>query len=285
MNIIIIYGMKIEEQLTRIISETGTIFQDKEVFTPDYHPPTYRFRDKQLQTMASHYTGVQEGYKPHNLFLKGSYATGKSSTVKTFFKVLECMSEKIVTVHLNCILYNTEYKVVHKIYEKVFGVKIGLGSNTHQLFTKVMEELVKKDRTLVVCLDDFNNFSTNKELNTTMYNLLRASESHPNVRVSVITVSSKETDLLNLDPNVVTVYHPSVVDFPAYTRDEIFEILFQRCELGFHRGVIGESVIGRVAGESYDRGDLRYGIMKLCEAGENAMLLGSEVVCLEHFHF
>lgn len=277
-------NMNIDENLIRIITDAGTIFQDKEVFTPDYQPPSIRFRDKQLQTMASHYTGIQEGIRPHNLFLKGTYATGKSSTVKTFFRVLEYMDKKIVTAHINCIKHNTEYKVIHKVYEEVFNTSLGIGSSTHQLFKKIMEELVGKDKTLVVCLDDFNNFSTNKELNTTMYNLLRANETYPGVRVSLITVSSKETDLLNLDPNVVTVYHPSVVDFPSYSREEVFEILFQRCELGFYPGVISDEVVRFVAGECFDRGDLRFGIMKLCEMGERAMLRGEGKVGFEDFY-
>lgn len=275
--------MKIEDKLVKILNETGTIFKDKEVFTLDYQPPSIRFRDKQLQTMASHYVGITEGAKPTNLFLKGTYATGKSSTVKTFFKVLECMSDKIVTVHLNCIFYNTEYKVVHRIYERVFNTKKGWGSNTHHLFKKIMMELIRQDKCLVVCLDDFNNFNNSKELNNTLYNLLRANETYPDVRVSLITVSSKETDLLGLDPNVVTVFHPCVVDFPQYTREELLSILGQRVDLGFFPGVVSGDVLDLVVGECFDRGDLRFGIVKLCEMGELAMLDGKGRVGVEHY--
>ena len=275
--------MTIQTQIENIISETGTLFQDKEVFDTNYLPEQYRFRDAQLQTMASHYVGITRGDKPNNLFLKGTFATGKSSTVKTFFNVLENMNKNIVTVHINCIRYNTEYKVIHKIYEKVYDTRMGIGSSTHQLFDKIIKKLVKEDKILIVCLDDFNSFTTNKELNTTLYNLLRASESYDGAKISLITISSADSDLINLDPNVNTIYHPCVIDFPSYHREEIFEILYQRCELGFHHGVISKSVIDFVADRTWDKGDLRFGIMKLKSMGERAEFCHDNVVCRSHF--
>ena len=40
--------------LLDIINEEGTIFRDKEVFTIEFIPENYKFRDHQLKKMAMH---------------------------------------------------------------------------------------------------------------------------------------------------------------------------------------------------------------------------------------
>lgn len=45
--------MKVKTLLD-IINEEGTIFRDKEVFTIEYIPESYIFRDHQLKKMAVH---------------------------------------------------------------------------------------------------------------------------------------------------------------------------------------------------------------------------------------
>ena len=275
--------MTIQTRIIDIINESGTIFKDKEVFTTEYLPEQYYFRDNQLRAMASHYVGITEGVRPSNLLLKGTYGTGKSSTVKTFFNTIKTISKDILTVHINCVYYNTEFKIIHKIFETVYDTRIGLGSSTHQLFDKIIKKLRKDDKLLIICLDDYNSFSNNKELNTTLYNLLRATESYPGVRISLIAVTNKSDDFVRLDQNVNTVFHPVVIDFPSYHCDEIFSILRQRCVLGFHKGVIGDDVIGLVADRSWDVGDLRFGIVKLRSMGERAEFLHSDCVLSSHF--
>ena len=72
-----------------VIEDEGTIFKDKSVFTTEYIPEIYQYRDHQLDSMAFHSRKVKSGYAPYNMLLKGTNATGKTTTLNAIIKILK----------------------------------------------------------------------------------------------------------------------------------------------------------------------------------------------------
>lgn len=268
--------------LMDIINEEGTIFRDKDVFTIEYIPESYKFRDHQLKKMAVHSRHLKQNNRPQNMTLIGPCASGKTTAVKKFFEVLEEHHLNGLCVHVNCQTHPTEYKVFIKIHERLFGQTVSVGGlSTFSIYDKVMNYLRKEDKVLIVALDDFDFLKTSKELNRTLYTLLRAHETYPGVKIAVFTISSHMRKFV-IDPNVSTVFNPIPVEFPAYSLDEMNNILKERCRIGFYKDVISEEIIQEVAQKSYEIGDIRYGLKFLAEIGEKTERSGSETIQKEH---
>lgn len=133
--------------LLDIINDENTIFRDKEVFSIEYVPELYQFRNAQLQKMALHSQRLKGGHPPQNLVLIGSFASGKTTAVKKFFELIEEYYSDTICVHVNCQTHTTEYKVFIKIHEKLFCKTIPVGGlSTFSIYQKVMDYIVKNDR-------------------------------------------------------------------------------------------------------------------------------------------
>lgn len=268
--------------LLDIINEEGTIFRDKEVFSIEHVPEIYQFRDPQLQKMALHSQRLKGGHPPQNLVLMGGCASGKTTAVKKFFELLEEHYPGTICVHVNCQTHPTEYKVFIKIHERLFGQTVSVGGlSTFSIYQKVMDHIIKNDLVLVVALDDFDFLRTSKDLNRTLYTLLRAHESYPGAKVGVFTVTSYLRNF-HIDPNVMTVYRPIEIEFQPYRCKEMYHILKERCRVGFYKDVISLEIIQEVAQKSYEIGDVRYGLKRLAEIGEKAERSGSKIIQKEH---
>ncbi|OQD59025.1 Cdc6-like protein [Methanobrevibacter arboriphilus JCM 13429 = DSM 1125] len=267
-----------------IIDETGTIFRDIDVFGPNYLPEIYKYRDKQLYEMVSFCRGLKNGHPPQNMMLVGKYATGKTSTILKYFNLIEERFNNVLCVHINCQVNKTEYKVFTQIYKRLFGENVNVnGLSTFNIFEKLMKEIRKDNKILIVALDDFDFIKNDKELNKTLYNLLRAHETYNNAKISVITITSQRKSII-LNDSVISSFHPVEINFPRYTHSQIFDILKHRCIAGFYPGVISEKLINLASDYTFEREDLRYGIKLLSKAGERAETYGSSKITEDYIY-
>ncbi len=273
-----------QKTLIDIIDEERTLFKEKEVFELDYVPKTYKFRDLQFKKMAIYSKGLKNGEIPSNMLLKGNKSTGKTTTIKKFFEILKERYDNVLTVHVNCQIYRTEYKVFSKLFEEIFSYKTNVsGLSTFDIYNKVMEQLIKENKILIVALDDFDAIKTPKELNRTLYTLLRAYETFNGAKVSVFLVTSQEP-VIFLDSCVATVFHPIDIEFTPYTSEQIFDILEGRVKLGFNVNTISADLIKHATEYAYDEDDLRKGIKLLSKAGKQAENDGSKKILKKHFN-
>lgn len=168
-----------------------------------------------------------------------------------------------------------------KFIRKFLGHELKVkGNSKNVLFNEIMEHLIAEDKILVVALDDFDFLK--KELNNTLFNLLRAHETFHDVPVGVYTITSKTTDIM-LKP-ISTVYLPVEIFFDSYNQEQIFDILKMRCKVGFYQGVIKDDLINRIAEMTYMKGNLRYDIDLLKTLGEIAESEGSNKILFKHLN-
>ena len=68
-----------------ILMHDESLFQNINAFDPDYLPPNYNYRDKQMEAMAMAIRPAMRGGQPSNAVVLGSPATGKTTAIKKVY--------------------------------------------------------------------------------------------------------------------------------------------------------------------------------------------------------
>lgn len=267
------------------IEETQTIFKEKEVFTIEYIPETVKYRNTQVEKILYNLKdNLDQQKRPYHMILNGSYGTGKTLTINYIFSQVEKRYPRVKTVHVNCKNYKSQYQIYLKIHEKLFNKRRRVdGLSTFNIFNNIINEIVRRNIILLVALDDISSVKSDRDLNNVLYNLLRASESDKNAKITVFSVTNDKI-LLFLDKNVQTVFNGINVNFPNYSYDEIYNILSERCHLGLYNGAVSDEILNDLAKYTYDMGDLRKGFDEIYKAGLNAEYKGSHKILKSHFN-
>ena len=267
-----------------ILMYDESLFQDINAFDPDYFPPNYNFRDTQMEAMAMSIRPAMRGGKPSNAVVLGSPATGKTTAIRKIYEFVEKKTEKVVCVYINCQLHTTRFGIFSQIHKKLFGhIPPETGVPFSRVYDKIMKELQKNEKALVVALDDINYLFQSKNANKVVYDLLRAYEEYPGVKTSIFAILSDLEFKYAFDKNVNTVFIPQEIVFPLYTYSEIEGILKDRVKAGFFPNVLGDDILEQVAMYTFENGDLRVGINLLKSCGNIAEADASREITQEHF--
>ena len=84
-----------------ILMHDESLFQNINAFDPDYVPPNYNYRDRQMEAMAMAIRPAISGGQPSNSVVLGSCATGKTTAIRKVFELVEKTTEKVVCVYIN----------------------------------------------------------------------------------------------------------------------------------------------------------------------------------------
>ena len=266
-----------------ILMHDESLFQNINAFDPDYVPPNYNYRDRQMEAMAMAIRPAISGGQPSNSVVLGSCATGKTTAIRKVFELVEKTTEKVVCVYINCQLHTTRFGIFSKIYKKLFG-HIPPKQEFH--FQEFMTRLCinfNQIKSINCCIDDVNYLFQSKAANKVFYDLLRAYEEYPGVKTGIFAILTDLEFRYAFDKNVNTVFIPQDITFQPYTYSEIEDILRDRVNAGFFPGVMGDEILELVAMHTYDVGDLRVGINLLRSCGNIAEADASREITEEHF--
>ena len=222
-----------------------TIFRDSDVLESDHVPEEFYFRDAQMKDLAYSLSPGLHGGRPINAVLRGIPGTGKTTSVKQIFAEVEETTKRILPVYVNCQNDKTLFAVLSRIHSHMFGhAPPALGYPGGQLLDKIGKTLMDRKVVLAVCLDDANYLLPGKVLNNILYTILRLYETYRGTRSGVmVTVSNVETNLFKeLDPCVMSVFHPMEIYFAPYSHAEIHTILQDRVRKALYPGAISGEV-------------------------------------------
>ena len=192
-----------------ILMADESLFQNINAFDPDYFPQNFNYRDTQMEAMAMSIRPALRGGQPSNAIVLGSPATGKSTSIRKVFELVEKTSDKVVCVYINCELHTTRFGIFSQIYKKRFGhIPPETGVPFSRIYDQIMKDLQKKERSLVVALDDINYLFQSKNADKVVYDLLRAYEEYPGVKTSMFAILSDQEFKYSFDKNLTTVFNP-----------------------------------------------------------------------------
>lgn len=267
-----------------ILMHDESLFSNINAFDPDYMPPNYNYRDTQMEAMAMAIRPAISGGKPSNSVVLGSCATGKTTAMRKVFELVEKNTEKVVCVYINCQLHTTRFGIFSQIYKKIFGhLPPETGVPFARIYGKIMQYLQKEGKALIVALDDVNYLFQSKNANKVFYDLLRAYEEYPGVKVGVFAILSDLELRFAFDKNVNSVFIPQDITFQPYSYSEIESILRDRVNAGFFANVMPDDILEQIAQYTFESGDLRIGINLLRSTGNIAEADASKQITQEHF--
>lgn len=250
-----------------------SLFRNPDVFEFDHIPEQFNYRDAQIRELAFTLQPGLRGSRPTNSVMRGLPGTGKTTTVKRIFAEIEDTTKSILPVYVNCQIDKTLFAIYSRIHFRLFGyLPPSIGIPARQLLHKIGKTLAEQKVVLVVCLDDAHILLAEKTLNQTINTILRINNDYPGTRAGIIvTVSNMEVDLSReLDSSVVSVFQPTEIYFPPYSRDETHEIIQGRIRQAFYPGAVSEEVLDDIVEKTMSCGDLRVGLDLVRRAALNA---------------
>lgn len=260
-----------------------TVFLDEHIFEIDYVPKAFHHREHQMERLKYALQPAVRGSRPLNVVVQGPPGSGKTMAIRKHFDKLR-LESGVRTVCVDCLVDSTRFAIFSRVFESVFEYEPpSSGISFKKLFRVLTERLVDDDVTLIVALDNLDYLFYKNEVSDTLFSLLVAHEIQPGVRIGVVAISSDPSReiITSVDGRVQSVFRPEVVDFPMYEQAEIEDILGERVERGFKKGVLPESRLEYVAKLTSYSGDLMVGIDLLRWAGLNAEKRGGHEVSVE----
>ena len=133
-----------------------------------------------------------------------------------------------------------------------------------------MERIDKEPKMIVLILDEIDQL-VQKMGDGILYNLTRFNSELKNAEISLIGISNDLIFVDNLDPRVKSSLSEEELIFPPYNAIQLQDILRERVQLAFRKGVVEEGVIEKCAAyAAREHGDARRALELIRVAGELA---------------
>lgn len=280
------------------------IFDNRSVLTNRYTPSDIVGREEELNEYVSQLTPAVNGNQPNNMFIYGNTGVGKTSCTQYVLREASRAAEQggnsFNTFHVNCDGASTGYQAAIKIDsvirqsyhgvgkdETVNGIKPARnGVPMADVFERLLKLIDTIDGVCLIVLDDVEKIDPD-ELADVLYQLTRSESQSVTCQTNVgtILISSKSDYLSSLPSDIQSSFGGHTIQFPAYTVNELVDLLQQRVESAFEEpGVVNDNVIMECASIAADDGDARRALELLRVAGDIAVENHEDVVskeCLE----
>lgn len=276
---------------------SSKIFKNREVLRHSYRPQILPHRKPQINQIASILAPALQFQTPSNILIYGKTGTGKTASVRYIGTELEQASANMgticQTVHLNCELIDTQYRVLAQISKLLLGEDIYpsdktrthipmTGWPTDQVYHELKNQLEGYGGVFIIILDEIDKL-VKKSGDDTLYNLTRINTDLSLSKISIIGISNDLGFKNFLDPRVLSSLSEEELVFPPYNALQLCDILSQRAEIGFIEGALEDGVIPLCAAlAAQEHGDARRALDLLRVSGELADRERADHVSEEH---
>ena len=228
-------------------------------------------REPQIAELHTCVRPMLQGRRPVNAWLHGSPGSGKT-TVARWVVDETCSSPVRIGVYVNCWQHRTLYSVLQAIIDELRILRAE-AQDTELKFDRIRQAL--RGRPAVVILDEIDRPmpSQREEI---IYGLLNL----PNT--GVVCLANSRQALATLDERVRSRLSPAVIEFPAYSDEQVAEILADRARHALMHGSWSPDIIRHIAAAA--EGDARMAIQALRQAAASAEQTGSEGIDSQSVH-
>jgi len=265
------------------------LFTHKHILQSAYVPGVVPHREPEIKQIANILAPALRRERPSNIFIYGKTGTGKTVSVKYVLEGLTETSKKkktpITTIYVNCKLKkvaDTEYRLISHLARECGKPLPPTGLPTDEIYRIFFSAIEEKRGLIILVLDEIDQL-VKKEGDSVLYTLTRMNEELKHSKAAIIGISNDLTFIDNLDPRVKSSLSEEEILFPPYNALQIRDILDQRVEEAFRKGVIEEGVIGKCAAyAAMEHGDARRALELLRIAGELAERSNQDTVSIKN---
>jgi archaeal cell division control protein 6 len=252
-------------------------FKNKKVLQDQFSPDTIPHRDEQIQQIAGILAPALRLEKPSNVFCYGKTGSGKTVVAKYVTEQMTATAKaKKIPLHiayLNCKMKrvaDTEYRVIAQLCG-LFGKAVpATGLPTDEVYKSFIESIDKDNRLIILILDEIDQL-VEKAGDGILYNLTRMNTELKHSQISIIGISNDLLFVDNIDPRVKSSLSEEELVFPPYNAIQLQDILKERVEIAFRKGVVEKGVIEKCAAyAAREHGDARRALELLRVAAEVA---------------
>ncbi|MEM3883723.1 ORC1-type DNA replication protein [Candidatus Micrarchaeum sp.] len=266
------------QTLKDIIGESK-IFAQREVLSPHYTPKKLILREKEINSIEKAIKPALEGEKGRNLFVYGRTGTGKTTCARyVISEIKDIPNTKARVSYVNCRMYNTRFRVLNKVIADHMPNYARRGYGIIDLYGKLTSWIEEDNKILVLVLDEIDMV---KDLDDLVYTMTRINSEIRSGGVAMIGISNKVSFKEELDPRSLSALYESELVFPSYYSDELYEIVKDRAETGFKKGVVDEDILHFIAAAAAkEGGDARLSLKILSKSGELAEEHGRDKITM-----
>ena len=246
------------------------ILLDPGTLSEEYIPKNILQREEQIAVLKSCFSPILKNDKPLNVWLHGKPGTGKTATAKHLVREI-CTKSGASYIHVNCRKYNSFYSILNFILNEM---RAGFGNERDGRVKLEKIEKYVKDKPMLIILDEID-FLPHKERNSLLYSLSFG-------KVGLVCISEDRDAVLLLNGRAKSRLQPQLVEFKAYSPEEIKDILKERAVLALDSRVWSTKSLDKIAGLS--KGDARAAIQTLRGAAEFSELQGSPALNETHIN-
>ena len=282
-------GEEQESIFIQYVQKRKPLIKNKKILQTTYIPEVLPHRKEQINRIVSILAIALNDERPLNIIVYGKTGTGKTAVMNYIGKELakaDPSNEKCYYLYVNCEVVDTEYSVLYNIanqFNKNINQKIPFtGWGIDKLYEELYTEMEDMNRVFIIVLDEVDHMITKKG-DAVLYDLAKINEHLDKSKVSLIGISNNMKFLEFLEPKVVSRLGGESMIFPPYSREELEDILRERCKDVFDEGVLESDVITRCATiAAKSDGDARMAIDLLRTAADIAERNGDSVVTEAH---
>ncbi|MGI0024183.1 MAG: Cdc6/Cdc18 family protein [Nitrososphaera sp.] len=272
------------------------IFIDRSKLSPRYIPEELPHREVQVGQIThvfSEATRDPEKFPPAILQVIGPAGFGKTSTVIRASKIIEEQFAKnrltLNVAYVNLKLQGgNKYAIYRFLLERIAPELPAQGLSAEEMLRYMLKYLRDSKQYALIIMDEIDYLIKTSKDTTIVYDLCRLNEFEPekpcNVKGVVFIARSNEF-YSRLDPAELSSLGRMPLDYPAYTVQQVSDILESRCAQAFMQKAMGSDVIDDVASITTSEqvgGDVRYALDLLLYAGNLAESQGTGRITLDH---
>ncbi|MCF8012823.1 AAA family ATPase [Candidatus Woesearchaeota archaeon] len=247
------------------------VFKNIHVLDFDYQPKLIRYRENHQFAIANCIKPLFKNQKGENVLVYGSSGIGKTLACKNIIKELEEETDSITPIYVNCWQHNTTYKIALYICEQL-NYPFTNNKKGVELFKEIADRINKSSAVFV--FDEIDKAEDLDFLYTITEHILR---------YSIILITNHKGKLLSsIDNRIRSRLFLECVEFKKYNLEETRGILKERVDHAFCKGCFENDSFAFAVDQTYDRGDIRSGLLILLKAGKYADNLSSKYVKLDH---
>lgn len=278
----------ISKKLSKLYSKQ-TIFRDKDYLKKGHHPRSLDevlHRDHVIDIYTNCLRDVMHGDVPDNIFVYGTYGTGKTMLTKLITSEIALAAEvegyKILVIYIFCESYSSPSPLLRHINQELINSIPNLenkmvGTSISRNFEYFCELVNLISIPIILIFDEIDKLNNPDIINQ----LSRIKECEFTQRnVCIIGITNDTIFYDNLDGRTKSIIGQNELFIPPYNAEELADILTARANLAFKDNVCENIVIPLCAAfGAQENGDARKAMDLLRLSGENAELRGSLKIC------